>query len=76
MAAKKLSTAAEVIDVLGGTAATARIAGRKAQHVTNWRASGKLPANTFLVLSAALRERGKEAPPSLWGITEPERVSS
>ena len=75
MAAKKLSTAAEVIDALGGTVATSRLAGRKAQHVTNWRAAGKLPANTFLVLSAALKERGKEAPPSLWGITEPEAAS-
>lgn len=65
-----LQTAGEVIDALGGTAATARLTGRKVQHVSNWRAAGRLPAKTFLVLQAELRERELSAPPSLWGIHE------
>ena len=71
---RELHSAAEVIDALGGTAATARIAGRKDQHVSNWRASGRLPADTFLILQAELRERTLSAPPSIWGIREPEQA--
>jgi hypothetical protein len=66
-----LHTAGEVIDALGGTAATARLTGRNPQHVSNWRASGRLPADTFLILQAELREREKQAPPAIWGIKEP-----
>ncbi len=71
MAARELQTAGEVIDALGGTAATARIVGRKDQHVSNWRASGRLPADTFLILQAEMRERSLAAPPAIWGIREP-----
>ena len=74
MTGRNLKSADEVIDALGGTVATADLTGRKAQHVSNWRASGRLPANTFLVISKELSERGKNAPPSIWGITEPEKV--
>ena len=68
----ELQTADEVIDALGGTGATARLTGRKAQHVTNWRAAGRLPADTFLILKTELKGRGKTAPPALWGIRQPE----
>lgn len=76
MARRELLTAGQVIDALGGTAATARLTGRKDQHVSNWRASGRLPADTFLILQGELRERQLVAPPSVWGIKEPERVAS
>lgn len=72
MPSRELQTAGEVIDALGGTAATARITGRKDQHVSNWRAAKKLPADTFLILQAELRARELDAPPSLWGIRAPE----
>jgi hypothetical protein len=68
---ESLTTASDVIDALDGTTAVARITGRKPQHVTNWRASGRLPPATFLILSDALKGRGKAAPSSLWGIDEP-----
>jgi hypothetical protein len=72
---KELQTAGDVIDALGGTAATARIVGKKDQHVSNWRASGRLPAYTFLILQPELESRGKSAPPGLWGIREPEQAA-
>ena len=71
---RPLKTASDVIDALGGTPATANLTGRRAQHVTNWRATGQLPANTFLVISKELEARDQSAPASLWGMAEPERV--
>jgi hypothetical protein len=65
---KRLNTTSEVIDALGGTTAFARLSGKKAQHVTNWRASGRFPAELFLVHSRILGENAIEAPVSLWGI--------
>lgn len=73
---RELQTVDEVIDQLGGTAATARLTARKDQHVSNWRAAKRLPADTFLILRAALAERGLTAPARLWGIREPHRVAS
>ena len=78
MTARELQTAGSVIDALGGTAATARLTDRKAQHVTNWRAAGRLPADTFLILSKELEARGLTAPAEVWGIktpSEPERAA-
>lgn len=68
MKARELQTAGEVIDALGGTAETARLAGRKSQHVSNWRAAGRLPAKTFLIIKKELAARGLTAPASLWGM--------
>jgi hypothetical protein len=72
MPQEALRTATDVIKALDGTTAVARLTNRKPQHVTNWRATGRLPAKTFLIISRALAERGMAAPPSLWGIEEPE----
>jgi hypothetical protein len=63
-----LQTANEVIDSLGGTTKTAKIACRSPQSVSNWRAANRLPAETFRRLTEKLAERGMEAPPELWGI--------
>lgn len=68
---RSLTTANDVIDQLGGTTATARLTGRKAQHVTNWRKAKRLPADTFLILSKELEHRGLTAPAEVWGITTP-----
>jgi len=68
--ARSLQTASEVIDALGGTAATARFTGRKDQHVSNWRATGRLPADTFLIISQELETKNCKASPVLWGIKE------
>lgn len=72
---ESLETATAVIDRLGGTTATARLTGRKPQHVTNWRTSGRLPADTFLIMRQALEGRQATAPVGLWGIREPSAES-
>lgn len=65
-----LETVDAVIDALGGTAAVARLVGRPAQAVSNWRKRGSMPAETFLVFDDALRARDLEAPSSLWGMVQ------
>ena len=65
---ESVTTVKEVIDVLGGPTAVARMTGRKPQHVVNWRATGRFPATTFLSLSKALQGYGKTAPTELWGM--------
>ena len=67
---KRLQTADDVIDALGGTSATSRLTGASIQAVSNWRATGRLPANTFIILSKALKRIDARASPSLWGIME------
>lgn len=69
-----LSTASEVIDALGGTAVVARLTKRSQQSVTNWRANGRIAPGVFLIMREALEQKGLQASPSIWGITEPERV--
>lgn len=63
-----LKTAGEVIDVVGGTAAAARLTGGSMGSVSNWRASGRLPPTTFLIFQFALSLKGAIAPSMLWGI--------
>ena len=72
---ESLETATAVIDRLGGTTATARLTGRKPQHVTNWRTSGRLPADTFLIMRQALEGCQATAPVGLWGNREPSAES-
>lgn len=67
--AEELLSTGDVMDALGGTSAVARLTGRKPQAACNWRRFTKFPANTYLVMRRALTERGKSAPPSLWGMS-------
>ncbi len=63
-----LETASEVIDALGGTAAVARLTNRQMQHVSNWRSTGRLPPDTFLIMTAELHKIRLAAPSEIWGI--------
>lgn len=61
----QINTADEVIDVLGGTRAVARLMGVDDRVVSNWRERG-LPPETFVALTSKLKEKNLDAPPSLW----------
>jgi len=74
MSTDPLPTASAVIDALGGTAAVAKLSERSMQSVTNWRAANRLPADTYLLLQAALKRRRLNAPAALWGIREPVKT--
>jgi hypothetical protein len=72
-----LITTREVAAALGGTKAVANLTGRKYSAAANWVLGDdpQFPANTFVVLNAALASIGKSAPPSLWGMKIPENVA-
>lgn len=65
---KKLHTAGEVLDALGGGSAAARLVQSSPQSMTNARASNRLPYSSFLIFSGELARRGLQARPELWGI--------
>ncbi len=73
---RALRSTAEVIDALGGFDAVAELTGSKYSAVHNWKAFGAFPAKTFVIMTSELESRGLEAPASLWGMLEPERVAS
>ncbi len=62
---RKVNTASEVIDALGGNTAVAEITGVKPNAVGNWRVKG-LATNTYRILKEELKRRGLDAPDSLW----------
>lgn len=72
---QELDTVDAVVTALGGWHSVARLTGRNYSAAFAWRYNG-FPATTFLVMQAALAERGKSAPTSLWGMLEPEQVAS
>jgi hypothetical protein len=68
----ELTTASDVIDAVGGTGCAQKLTQKKTpQVVVNWRSTGRLPPDTFLVFQHELKSRGFTAPASLWGITDP-----
>jgi hypothetical protein len=71
-----LQTVQDVIDVLGGAAAVGRLAGLKAQLITDHRARhNRLPSSTYLVLTKKLGDLGYTAPAKLWGVVEVPTLS-
>lgn len=71
----ELTTTTEVIETLGGNPSVADLTGRTAKAVSNWRAFNAFPADTFLVLTAALEQKGETAPVSLWRMVEPVQAA-
>lgn len=62
---RKLKTADQVIDSLGGPAGLSRMFGVGENTVSQWRKRG-LPPETYTAMIAALQKRGFDAPPALW----------
>lgn len=70
-----LSTAAEIIERLGGINTVAALTNTSYRAAWNWKAANKFPARTFLVIDCELRKQGLMAPASLWGMEETEPTS-
>lgn len=67
----ELQSTKDVIDELGGTAGIAALTGAKPKAISVWR-TGSFPWKTYPVITAALHERGKSAPQSLFGMKSKE----
>lgn len=64
---KKLTTAAEIVEVLGGPEAVAKLTNATLEAVWNWHGYfEQFPANTYVLMTRALERRGYKAPPHLW----------
>ena len=61
-----LETADQVFDALGGNSGIEALTGSLPSAVSNWKAFGSFPPNTYVVMTDALRAVGKTAPASLW----------
>ena len=71
----ELKSAREVVNVLGGAAAVARLAKVNIRSASRWQAKdGRFPAKTYPLLMAELEQLGHSAPASLWSII-PRRSS-
>ena len=56
----------DVIDVLGGPSAVARLTYQHSQSIPIWRKQGSFPTRYYFVMKCALADRGYYAPLSLW----------
>lgn len=68
-----ITTVDELIEALGGTSAAAALLGVGMSVVSNWRSRGRIPAEKFMILAAALDARGnKKVDPKLFGFEPAE----
>ena len=73
---KPLTTVPAVMEVLGGTTRgknkrIGELTGRTHKAVHNWWSFKTFPADTYLVMTQALAQKGYSAPASLWSQVEP-----
>jgi hypothetical protein len=77
MKIRRLTTADEVIDELGGTVEFGKLVERSKQQVSNMRRGDTpIPPKSYLVVMAALKKRRCTAPAALFDMQEPEAVSA
>jgi|KBSMisStaDraftv2_1062788.scaffolds.fasta_scaffold171842_5 hypothetical protein len=69
-----IASVEDVIDALNGNVAVAEITSASLTAVYNWRAAGKFPADTYLLIQDELRARGRVAPDHLWPMRQPARI--
>lgn len=74
---KKLTNAADIVDVLGGPKKVAALTEAKDPAVWNWYGYFELfPPNTYAIMIKELEKRGYTAPPWLWKMRGFERPST
>jgi hypothetical protein len=68
---RQLKTFDDVVTVLGGKRAVARLTNQNTAAVCNWkRRRARFPTKYYLVMKEELDARGIEAPHRLWGFVE------
>ena len=66
-----ITTVSAVIDILGGAKSVAKLTRTTSPAVYNWRTAKVFPANTYLILTHALLNRGYVAENRLWAMRLP-----
>jgi hypothetical protein len=73
---KRLRTADQVVEVLGGLQAVCELTGANSKQAWHWTGrAGMFPANTYVAMTRALNRRGYEAPARLWNMKGIERAA-
>ena len=72
---ENLETADAVMEALGGNQPVQNLTASKPNTVSMWRKAGSFPSNQYLAMTAALLEKGKTAPASLWGMKAPQEAA-
>lgn len=67
---KPLNNIDQVIKALGDNQGLAELTGKTTQHVSNWRAFGRLPRKFYIPLQRRLTRLGYKAPPEIWGMVD------
>lgn len=71
---RRLSTAREVVDALGGVAAMRELTGALPKAVYYWTGqAGTFPSRTYVIMQRALKRRGYAAPAHLWSMLGSEK---
>lgn len=65
-----LTSAPEIIETLGGIRAVSQLTGCTTGAIWNWKDRNVLPSKTYAVMKAALKDKGADAPASLWNMVE------
>ena len=65
-----LRTVDDLVETLGGTTKVAELCGTTSAAVSNWRSRRKIPSEKFVLVEAALRKRGHDAPKRLFNFAE------
>ena len=73
--ATRLSSAVDVVDVLGGVEAVKKLTGARLKAIYHWRSTGQFPARQHDLMVKALRRRGYTAPAVLWNQAENKKAA-
>lgn len=74
---RRLSTVADIVDAyqrVHGPGSFRRLIKCTKQQISNSKANNHLPSKSYLIVTAALKKIGCEAPPAMWGIEEPPKA--
>jgi len=66
---RQLKTAVAIFEELGGIRGVAKLTGANYTQAANWKHFDRFPPRTYVLLQRALADKGKRAPPALWGMT-------
>jgi hypothetical protein len=74
---RRLITAREVVEALGGLEAVCELTGANAKAVYHWTGqTDSFPSRTYVVMQRALKRRHMSAPPSMWNMVGVEKIAA